>query len=129
VTPRSRGIRWEYRVAHRFERWGYRWKRSGSSLGTYDLLILKGGKPQFLVSCKKTMKDVLYIPVEEVRELEREAKEWGVRPLLCFGFRRTSPLVCEPGELRRRGKSYRLERGDGRPLDEWLRREAGCRKA
>ncbi|MEM2978056.1 MAG: hypothetical protein QXM46_02060 [Candidatus Hadarchaeales archaeon] len=130
VTPKSRGTRWEYRVAHRFERWGYEWRRSGSSLGVYDLLITKGGRPQFLVSCKKTMGDRLYIPLEEVEELRREARGMGARPLVCFGFRRTSPLVCELGRLRRSGgESYRLERGDGEPLDEWLGRRKRCRKA
>ena len=130
VTPKSRGTRWEYRVAYRFERWGYQWKRSGSSLGTYDLLILRDGRPRFLVSCKKTMGDRLYVPLSEVEELRREARGFGAKPLLCFGFRRTSPLVCEPGKLRRSGgESYRLERGDGEPLDEWLeRREGRCRR-
>lgn len=121
VTSKERGTRWEYRVAYRFEERGYEWKRSGSSLGAYDLLITKGGKPVFIVSCKKTMKDRLYIPKGEVEELRRMARGLKARPLICFGFKRTSPLVCELRELRRtKSGNYRLDRGDGRPLDDWL---------
>ncbi|MEM1981417.1 MAG: hypothetical protein QW788_02545, partial [Candidatus Hadarchaeales archaeon] len=75
------------------------------------------------------MGDRLYIPLREVEELKREAKGMGAKPLLCFGFRRTSPLVCELGKLRKSGgESYRLERGDGEPLDTWLERKGKCRK-
>lgn len=51
VTPKRRGVRFEYTVAYLFERFGFTWDRSGSSLGI-DLKISKDGRLRYLVSCK-----------------------------------------------------------------------------
>jgi len=127
VLPKLRGVNFEYRVAYLFERFGYTWDRSGSSLGT-DLKILKDGRLRYLVSCKKTSKlGPIYLPRLEVNRLAAGASSAGVQGLVCFGFNRT-PILTLPLEHIQRLKgtrlSYKLYPADGRPLAKLLT-EAG----
>lgn len=123
VPPKRRGVRFEYRVAHEFERFGYEWDRARSSLGV-DLKISLSGKPKFLVSCKKTSSlRPIYLPTVEIERLARRSAEVGAIGLICFGFRRTRVLVLTLDQLRELPKtrlSYKLSPRDGRPLAEFL---------
>jgi Holliday junction resolvase len=123
VNLKRMGARFEYRVAHLFERFGYFWDRSGSSLGI-DLKILKEGRLRFLVNCKKTSKlEPIYLKKFEVEQLEAKAFQFGAQGLICFGFRRTPIFVVTLDELPRLEStciSYKLKPSDGRPLAEFL---------
>jgi len=123
-SSKARGVRFEYRVAHFFERLGYSWDRSRSSLGT-DLKILKNGELRYLVSCKKTSKsEVIYLPRREVERLSREALERRAVGLVCFGFHRTpiyALTVDELQEIENTKLSYKLTPENGAPLAEFLR--------
>lgn len=117
------GTRHEYRIAYLFERFGYTWDRSGSSMGI-DLKIWKGGRLRYLVSSKKTSKfGPIYLPRGEVERLKAVAKETGARALVCFGFHRT-PVLALPLEkisaLKRTEYSYKICPGDGVPLKKLL---------
>jgi len=123
VSPKLRGVNFEYRVAHLFERFGYSWDRSGSSLGI-DLKILKDGRLFYLVSCKKTIKlGPIYLQRSEVDRLAASASRAGVQGLVCFGFNRTPVLALAIEHVRRlKGTrlSYKLYPTDGLPLTELL---------
>lgn len=123
VTPKQKGTRWEYNVAYLFERFGYSWDRSGSSLGI-DLKIWKDGRLRYLVSAKKTSTlGPIYLPRREVERLKISANETGAGGLICFGFRRTPILVITLDEIHRLENtrlSYKLHPTDGRPLIELL---------
>ncbi len=123
VTAKQRGTQWEYYVARLFERFGFVWDRSGSSLGV-DLKISRKGHLCYLVSCKKTSKfGPIYLPRWEVERLKAAAKETGVTGLLCFGFHRT-PVLALPLKKVARLKStkcnYKIYPTDGKPLKEIL---------
>jgi Holliday junction resolvase len=126
VLPKRRGTAFEYQVAHVFEKFGFEWKRSGSSLGT-DLYILKNGKFRFLVGCKKTgTRKPIYIEVSEIDSLENEAKEKNCVPLFCVGFRYTSPFVLTLEEIRKTHQTknaHKVVMSDGIPLSDFLRKE------
>lgn len=129
VLSKSRGVRFEYRVAHKFKKFGYTWDRSGSSLGV-DLKILKNGELHYLVSCKKTSKSrVIYLPQKEVEELSVEASNRGAEGLICFGFYRT-PIFVHPIEeiedLEKTKKSYKLEEGGSGSLTAFLSEASQC---
>ncbi|KXA96935.1 hypothetical protein AKJ38_02245 [candidate division MSBL1 archaeon SCGC-AAA259I14] len=120
---KKRGTRFEYRVAYRFEDFGYSWDRSGSSLGV-DLKVLEDGDLRFLVSCKKTStKDVIYLPKAEVEDLADEAERRGAPGLICYGFYRT-PVFVVPlenmSDLEQTEKSYKLEKSRDATLDDFL---------
>jgi Holliday junction resolvase len=123
VSGKQRGVNYEYRCAYLFERFGYTWDRSGSSLGA-DLKILKDGKLRYLVNCKKTSKlGPIYLPKFEVERLAVMASQSGAQGLICFGFRRTPILVVtldQVPQLRGTRLSYKLYPNDGRPLAEFL---------
>jgi len=123
-------VNFEYRCAYIFERFGYSWDRSGSSLGT-DLKILREGKLRYLVSCKKTSKlEPIYLPKFEVEQLTERARSSAVEGLICFGFRRTPVLVITLDEVRQleaKRLSYKLRLGDGRPLAEFLSETSSAR--
>jgi Holliday junction resolvase len=128
VTPKRRGVRFEYAVAYVFERFGYSWDRSGSSLGI-DLKISKDGRLCYLVSCKKTSTSgPIYLPRREVERLKASAAGTGVQGLICFGFNRTPALalrVDEITELKSTRHNYKIYPGDGMPLKELLDRGEG----
>lgn len=129
VSPKLRGVNFEYRVAYIFERFGYTWDRSGSSLGI-DLKILKDGRLFYLVSCKKTSTlGPIYLPRLEVDRLAASASRSEVRGLICFGFNRTPVLALAIDHVRRlQGTrlSYKLYPTDGRPLTELLTEAREC---
>jgi Holliday junction resolvase len=123
VLPKLRGVNFEYRVAYVFERFGYTWDRSGSSLGT-DLKISKDGRLCYLVSCKKTSGNgPIYLPRIEVDRLAQSAFRSEALGLICFGFNR-SPVFALPIEQVHFTKgtrlSYKLYPTDGHPLTELL---------
>lgn len=130
VSAKRRGVNFEYRCAYVFERFGYTWDRSGSSLGT-DLKILREGKLRYLVSCKKTSKlGPIYLSKFEVEQLAERARGSAVEGLICFGFRRTPVLVITLDEVRRleaKRLSYKLRPCDGRPLAEFLGKTSPAR--
>ncbi len=119
-----KGINFEYRTAYLFERFGYTWDRSGSSLGI-DLKILKDGRLRYLVNCKKTStQGPIYLPRIEVDRLALGAKQAGVPGLVCFGFHRTPILTLPLDKLHKLGSTrlnYKLYPADGRPLAEFLK--------
>ena len=123
VTPKRRGVRFEYRVAYLFERFGYSWDRSGSSLGI-DLKISKDGRLCYLVSCKKTSTlGPIYLPQHEVERLKASASETGAQGMVCFGFNRTPVLalqVDEVSDLEGTKRNYKIYSTNGRPLKELL---------
>jgi Holliday junction resolvase len=123
VLPKLRGTHFEYRVAYVFERFGYTWDRSGSSLGI-DLKISKGGRLCYLVSCKKTSGNgPIYLPRIEVNRLADSAAQSNVHGLICFGFNRTPVLALSIDQVRYTDGtrlSYKLYPTDGRPLTELL---------
>lgn len=123
VTPKQKGTRWEYYVAHFFERFGFAWDRSGSSLGV-DLKISKGGRLCYLVSCKKTsMLGPIYLPRREVERLKASAIETGAMGLICFGFHRTGIFalpVDKVSDLKSTRLYYKLYPTDGKSLKELL---------
>ena len=116
----------EYAVAYVFERFGFTWDRSGSSLGV-DLKISKKGRLRYLVSCKKTSKlGPIYLPRWEVEKLRAAAKETGAQGMVCFGFHRTPALAIPLKRiqaLKRTKHSYKIYPDDGIPLRELLRAE------
>jgi len=134
VTPKKRGTRFEYRVAYIFEKFGYSWDRSGSSLGI-DLKISKKGRLCYLVSCKKTSStSIIYIPKNEVASLRKSSKETGAEGLICFGFYKTPVFainVCDVLSLEKTRKYYRLTPQVGSPLERLLKhvRVTGLTKA
>ncbi|MCD6248666.1 MAG: restriction endonuclease [Hadesarchaea archaeon] len=123
TNPKTRGVMFEYRVGHFFERWGYSWDRSGSSLGI-DLKILKNGKLRYLVSCKKTSKPrPIYLTRHEVKRLSIEASRRGAEGLVCFGFHRTPIYVIPVKEVDKIESTrlyYKIKPGDGILLSEFL---------
>jgi Holliday junction resolvase len=124
-TAKQRGVQFEYGCAYFFERFGYTWDRSGSSLGI-DLKILKNGKLHYLINCKKTVKSkIIYLAQTEVERLSAEAAERGAKDLVCFGFYRSPICVFalnEVKKLERTKLNYKLKPEDGTPLEELLKR-------
>jgi Holliday junction resolvase len=124
VLPKLRGVNFEYRVAYVFERFGYTWDRSGSSLDI-DLKISKDGRLCYLVSCKKTSGNgPIYLPRIEVDRLVESASKSEAQGLICFGFNRTPVLALAIDQVRCTDGtrlSYKLYPTDGRPLTELLR--------
>ena len=121
---KRRGVSFEYRTAYLFERFGYSWDRSRSSLGI-DLKISKSGSLRYLVSCKKTSSfGPIYLPKDEVERLKAAAKETKAEGFLCFGFHRT-PVLALPlkriSALERTKHSYKIYPKDGIPLKELLK--------
>lgn len=110
-------------MAYLFERFGYTWDRSGSSLGI-DLKILRDGTLRYLVNCKKTSSiGPIYLPRLEVERLAASASRAGVQGLICFGFNRTPILAVtleQIHHLRSTRLSYKLYSTDGHPLVELL---------
>ena len=130
VTAKQRGTQWEYYVARLFERFGFAWDRSGSSLGI-DLKISRKGRLCYLVSCKKTSKfGPIYLPRWEVERLKAAAEETGAKGLLCFGFHR-SPVLALPvqraTDLERTRRNYKIYPADGKPLKEILIKQSSRR--
>jgi Holliday junction resolvase len=123
VTPKKRGQNFEYKTAYIFERFGFSWDRSGSSLGV-DLKVSKDGRLRYLVSCKKTSTlGPIYLQRYEVERLRTSADETGAEGMICFGFRRTPVLaisVDEISELKGTKLHYKLYPTDGKPLREIL---------
>ena len=123
ITPKRRGVRFEYRVAYLFERFGYSWDRSGSSLGI-DLKISKDGRLCYLVSCKKTSTlGPIYLPRQEVERLGVAVKETGAEGLLSFGFHKTAIFalpIDKIADLESTRLYYKIYPGDGKPLKELL---------
>jgi Holliday junction resolvase len=123
VLPKLRGVNFEYRVAYVFERLGYTWDRSGSSLGI-DLKISKDGRLCYLVSCKKTSGNgPIYLPRIEVDHLAESASKSKAQCLICFGFNRSPVLTLAIDQVRCTDGtrlSYKLYPTDGRPLTELL---------
>jgi len=123
ALAKRRGTRYEYRVANVFERFGYSWDRSGSSLGI-DLKILRDGKLRYLVNCKKTSKlGPIYLPKFEVERLVTMASQSGAQGLICFGFRRTPIFAITIDQVPRLDctrLSYKVYPSDGCPLAEFL---------
>lgn len=127
TTPKKRGQNFEYRVAYIFERFGFSWDRSGSSLGV-DLKISRDGRLLYLVSCKKTSTlGPIYLQRNEVERLMASADETGARGMICFGFRRT-PVLAIPldkiADLKSTRLYYKLHLGDGKPLKDILKSSA-----
>ncbi len=124
TLPKRRGVNFEYRVAYKFEEFGYEWDRSGSSLGI-DLKILKDGKIRYLVSCKKTSKsEVIYFPKSEAQDLSEKASEREVEGLICYGFYRTpiyAHTLRETDSLKETKKNYKLEPESSITLEEFLK--------
>lgn len=120
---KRRGVSFEYRVAYLFERFGYSWDRSGSSLGM-DLKISKGGRLSYLVNCKKTSgRGPIYLPRREVERLREGTSSTGADGLICFGFYRTPVLaltLADVPKLKGTRLSYKLYPEDGRPLRGFL---------
>ncbi|KUO43383.1 MAG: hypothetical protein APU95_05905 [Hadesarchaea archaeon YNP_N21] len=127
TLSKRRGVNFEYRVAYLFERYGYSWDRSGSSLGI-DLKILKNGRLHYLVSCKKTScSDKIYLPRREVEMLSSAATQAGVKGLVCFGFKRSQVFALTTDQVQKlKGArlSYKISKGDGHPLAKILEDEA-----
>ncbi|MDI6820278.1 MAG: restriction endonuclease [Candidatus Hodarchaeaceae archaeon] len=123
TSAKRQGTNFEYRVAYIFERFGYTWDRSGSSLGI-DLKISRDGNPRYLVNCKKTSSiGPIYLPRLEVERLIASASRAGVRGIICFGFKRTPVLAVtleQIRHLRATRLSYKLYPTDGHRLDELL---------
>jgi Holliday junction resolvase len=117
------GGAFEYRVAYVFERFGYSWDRSRSSLGI-DLRIWERGHLRYLINAKKTSTlKPIYLPKSEIKRLRASAKETGARGLVCFGFRRTPILAVSLNEIDKLRKTrlyYKLTLEDGKPLKEML---------
>ena len=86
----KKGYMFEWKVKKLFEKHGFYAKRSPASK-PYDIEVIKDGKIVFLVECKKTSKNVLY--VYGLEELVDVAKKFGALPLLVYGFYRTPPYV------------------------------------
>lgn len=123
VSAKQQGTNFEYRVAYLFERFGYTWDRSGSSLGI-DLKISRDGNLRYLVNCKKTSSaGPIYLPRLEVERLTASASQAGVQGMICFGFNRTPILAVtleQIRHLRATKLSYKLYPTDGHPLAELL---------
>ena len=123
---KQRGVQFEYRCAYLFERFGYTWDRSGSSLGI-DLKIMKNGNLRYLVNCKKTVKSkLIYLPKMEVERLSAEAVGRRATGLVCFGFYRSPIYVLTINEMKKlecTRLNYKLRPEDGLVLEEFLRRE------
>jgi len=124
VTPKKRGTNFEYKVAYLLEGFGFKWDRSGSSLGI-DLKISRGGRLCYLISCKKTSKmGPIYLPKAEVERLQASSNETGAEGLVCFGFNRTPIFAIGPQEVSKLPSTrlyYKLQLGDGKPLKELLK--------
>lgn len=123
TTPKKRGQNFEYKTAYLFERFGFSWDRSGSSLGV-DLKISKDGRLFYLTSCKKTSTlGPIYLQRYEVERLKASADETGAQGMICFGFRRT-PVLALPiekiADLKSTKLHYKLYPTDGKPLKEIL---------
>ncbi|MEM2878106.1 MAG: restriction endonuclease [Candidatus Hadarchaeales archaeon] len=125
VTPKKRGTRFEYRVAYLFEKYGYSWDRSRSSMGI-DLKITRNGKLRYLISCKKTSKNgPIYIPLEEVSRLEKYSRETRADGMICFGFNRTAIFFLKLKDvalLEKTRQYYKINRGDGHILENMLKK-------
>lgn len=128
-TAKQRGVQFEYRCAYFFEQFGYTWDRSGNSLGI-DLKILKNGKLHYLINCKKTVKSkLIYLAQTEVERLSPEAVERGAKGLVCFGFYRDPiyvPTINEMKKFECTKLNYKLNPGDGAPLEKFLSEETRC---
>lgn len=124
VTPKRRGVRFEYAVAYFFERFGFTWDRSGSSLGI-DIKISRDGRLRYLASCKKTSTPgPIYLPQHEVERLKASANETGAQGMVCFGFNRMPVLALHVDEisgLESTKHNYKIYPTNGRPLKELLK--------
>jgi Holliday junction resolvase len=132
TTPKKRGQNFEYRTAYIFERFGFTWDRSGSSLGV-DLKISRDGRLLYLVSCKKTSTlGPIYLQRNEVDRLRASADETGARGMICFGFRRTPVLAIfldKISDLESTKLYYKLYPRDGKLLKEILASSEGTKDA
>ncbi|KXB09625.1 hypothetical protein AKJ35_00520 [candidate division MSBL1 archaeon SCGC-AAA833F18] len=129
TLPKTRGVQFEYRTAHLFEKFGYEWDRSGSSLGT-DLKILKDGELKYLVNCKKTSKSkVIYLPRSEVKDLAETVKKREAQGLICFGFHCTPIFTHTLDSIEnteQTEKNYKLVKEDSQTLRSFLSEVSRC---
>ena len=86
----KKGYQFEYRSKKIFEENDFLVTRSPASQSAADLYVM-GEKNNYLVQCKTTEKDRLYI--YELGELKKIADENNAVPLLVYSFNYTSPYV------------------------------------
>ena len=88
----KKGYQFEYRSKKIFEKNDFLVTRSPASQSAADLYVM-GKEDNYLVQCKTTEKDRLYI--YELEELKEIAEENNAVPLLVYSFNYTPPYVKE----------------------------------
>lgn len=88
----KRGYQFEYKTKNMFEEHGLTATRSPASHSPSDIYVM-GQKNNYLVQCKTTKKDSLYIyGLDKIKE---QAGKTGAKPLLVYSLRYTAPYVKE----------------------------------
>ena len=87
-------------------------------------LFFKVGSRMFAAECKNVTSNEtrIYIPEDEVKKLEEIAEFFGAEPVIIFSFRKQRPRVAFIQDLARARRSLRIEKGEGIPLREFVRR-------
>jgi len=112
MTNYRKGVAFEFRVRDLFRKFGYNAERKAAS-SPYDIIVMKDGAINFLVDAKKTSqkdKNFLYIKKADLEKIIRESEKIGARPLLVYGFYRSSIFVAFPEKLVEKNV-VRLEEG------------------
>lgn len=89
-TNYQKGYQFEYKVKNIFEEKGWTATRSPASQSPADLYVM-GKEKSYLVQCKTTSKDNLY--VYNLDNLKEKSEKTGAIPLLVYSLRYTPPYV------------------------------------
>lgn len=86
-------------------------------------LFFKLGDERFVAECKKIAKkeeSTIYLPENEVKKLFDLAELFEATPILIFSFYRQKPRVVELGDLKKSGRSFKIKKEDGIPLQRFI---------
>ena len=86
------GYRFEWRVKQTFAEKGFIVRRNPASK-PYDLDVIENGRIKYLIECKTTSKDQLY--VYGLKKIIETAKKFKAKPLLVYAFYYTPMYVKE----------------------------------
>ena len=122
MTNYAKGRSLEYRAKYIFEENGYMVDRNTGSKPT-DLVVKRNGVVKYICECKKTSKDVIYVPKKDVERAIEFAKKDIAKPLIVFGFYRSPVYVLRADSLETDGAMFKISRGEGEELGEYLKKQ------
>ena len=127
------GYRLERRVENLYTKHGWlatRFPKSGRGLYPADVLAIKKTANKtiiHLIECKNLSKNdqernAIYICKESIQMLIEKARKHQAEALVAYSFPHQHVRIIEASHLRSSGKMFTVEREDGVPLKQFLRK-------